>query len=291
MPSSEDTFAPFGAELRLFLSVNFLSSLPADLFQLKNIKELSLRHNELKEIPPAIKKLTTLQQLNIVANRLQYLPWELLELIKTGNLQRLAVRPNPFLVLKSTSNVRLWYSENTEPRLPIAFFSPDYGGEVVPESIRPILVAKGHIQFFDAEGKPTKKSTAPRTADAARVSSLREFSMRTLSRSSLLSQLTDSDLEDCGCPDNVLRLVQKTRTVKESGGRTCNFCSKDFIIHRAEWMEWWDITPHERGLEPRRDRQRLNPLPFLFRTCSWSCALEGAKSETRGPLTRRKSGR
>jgi hypothetical protein len=91
----DDDFHPLLPSLQLFLSGNFLSVLPSELFNLQNITVLSLRNNRLEALSPHISKLHNLVELNISQNRLRFLPWEFLNLIRGGKLQSLTVFPNP----------------------------------------------------------------------------------------------------------------------------------------------------------------------------------------------------
>ncbi|APA08924.1 hypothetical protein SS1G_02751 [Sclerotinia sclerotiorum 1980 UF-70] len=87
----------FEPSLRIILSGNTLTKLPAELFNLNRLVFLSLRSNELQEIPPAIGKLKLLEDLNIAYNKLGYLPYEILDLlVRGGTLYDFQLHPNPF---------------------------------------------------------------------------------------------------------------------------------------------------------------------------------------------------
>lgn len=96
-PVAEDVYTSLEPFLRLFLAGNSLAKVSSELFELSNLKVLSLRNNKLTELPPAIRRLTSLQEVNLSVNRLRYLPWELLWLIKKGDLKHLIIRSNPLL--------------------------------------------------------------------------------------------------------------------------------------------------------------------------------------------------
>ncbi|CAG8482981.1 6521_t:CDS:2 [Ambispora leptoticha] len=89
--------------LKLFLASNNLCSLPGWLWDMNNLKVLSLRNNKLRELPPEISLLSNLVELSVGNNQLSYLPSEILRL---PNLDILNIDPNPFLV-PSTSIVSL----------------------------------------------------------------------------------------------------------------------------------------------------------------------------------------
>jgi Leucine-rich repeat (LRR) protein len=133
--------------------------MPADVFELPCLKVLSLRHNKLKEIPSGLRKLTMLQDLNVAGNRLEYLPWEILGLIKKGDLQQLTVNPNPFKPLKE-SDIHEWYSQTTSgvTTMKQALMAVKYEDRAPPEAWAPVFVATSSVELFDREGfRVTKK--------------------------------------------------------------------------------------------------------------------------------------
>lgn len=108
---NEDVYTSLEPFLRLFLAGNSLVKVSSELFELSSLKVLSLRNNKLTEIPPAIRRLTSLQDINLSVNRLNYLPWELLWLIKKGDLKHLIVRPNPLWQIDD-AEIAQWHSPN-----------------------------------------------------------------------------------------------------------------------------------------------------------------------------------
>ena len=89
------------ATLSIFLGSNALTKLPSALFQLQNLRVLSLRSNKLKFLPPAIGDLHNLSELHIPNNELQYLPAEILRL----KLDVFTWFPNPYLIKPPKSGV------------------------------------------------------------------------------------------------------------------------------------------------------------------------------------------
>ncbi|KAG8215011.1 hypothetical protein J3R82DRAFT_8417 [Butyriboletus roseoflavus] len=79
--------------LKLYLMSNIITSLPPELFSVKNLTVLSLRNNRLTFIPPDICRLTNLHELNISNNRLEFLPWQMRDM----TIEKLLVHPNRFL--------------------------------------------------------------------------------------------------------------------------------------------------------------------------------------------------
>jgi hypothetical protein len=57
--------------------------------------------------------------------------------------------------------------------------------------------------------------------------------------------------------------ILKQAETNDSGGygefMKCNMCKRQYVIARAEWVEWWYIT------------QRLIVMPFRVQVCSWRC--------------------
>lgn len=289
-PVSENVFSSLEPFLRLFLSGNLLTSLPAELFELVTLKVLSLRNNKLTEIPPAIQNLKMLQEINVSVNRLQYLPWEILQLIgKGGELKHLVVHPNPFLQFEE-AEIEEWHHGAWDGRK-----SPDdelkfrdYKGLPPEDAWAPIHVATGPVRRFNMEGLPVTSgksyggSQTQTSVDEthSRVPSLREVSLLACSKSPYFEQLFESDISSY-CPELVTRLLRQTREVRNAGGRKCSVCNRSFVIPRTEWIEWWDCAPHENGLKgPRAPGQKLRPLPFLRRGCSWACVLAARRRST-----------
>ncbi|PWN24989.1 hypothetical protein BDZ90DRAFT_234596 [Jaminaea rosea] len=79
--------------LQLFLHNNSLTRLPSALFEVGNLRVLSLRKNNLTSLPAAIGDLAQLRELNIAGNRLRWLPAEILKL----RLDRFSYWPNAFV--------------------------------------------------------------------------------------------------------------------------------------------------------------------------------------------------
>lgn len=89
------------ATLSIFLGSNALTRLPSALFQLQNLRVLSLRSNKLKSLPPAIGDLHNLSELHVANNELQHFPAEILRL----KLDVFTWFPNPYLVRPPNSGV------------------------------------------------------------------------------------------------------------------------------------------------------------------------------------------
>ncbi|KAJ0416579.1 hypothetical protein BJY00DRAFT_230155 [Aspergillus carlsbadensis] len=287
-PITEEVYSSLQPFLRLFLAGNGLPCLTSELFELDALRVLSLRNNKLTEVPPAIRRLTKLQELNLSVNRLQFLPWELLWLIKKGDLKQLTVRPNPLLQIEE-SQVSQWHlSTEPEPETETqdAMRSCEYTGPPPEEAWAPIHVATGPITRYDMEGFPipetpsnhnphtlSQSEPATEAQPPSRVPSLREVALLTFSKSTSPSD-TDLIPEDDtpGFPNLMLRLLRIARDVRNAGGRSCSICHRSFVIARAEWIEWWDCSTYENGLKgARASGERLRPLPFRRLGCSLGC--------------------
>ncbi|KAL3477751.1 hypothetical protein BJX99DRAFT_257123 [Aspergillus californicus] len=274
-PISEEGYGSLQPFLRLFLAGNALTTLPGELFELDSLRVLSLRNNKLTEIPPAIRRLTKLQELNLSVNRLQYLPWELLWLIKKGDLKHLTVRPNPLLQLQE-SEIAHWHlpqepqDEDTQDEIP-TLKACEYTGPPPEESWAPIHIATGPIHRFNMEGIPIPDSQPLRAPELqSRVPSLREAALLSFSKSTYFDMIPDDEMADF--PALMLRLLRGARDVRAAGGRSCSVCHRSFVIARTEWVEWWDCSTYENGLKgPRPSGERLRALPFRRLGCSFGC--------------------
>ncbi|KAL6237726.1 hypothetical protein BDW75DRAFT_203561 [Aspergillus navahoensis] len=282
-PISEEVYSSLQPFLRLFLSGNSLNSLPGELFELGNLHVLSLRNNKLAEIPPAIRRLTKLQELNVAVNRLSVLPWELLWLIKKGDLKHLTVRPNPLTEINDpATKIAQWHltRENGNEMKHEAELGDlravEYEGPAPEEAWAPIHVATGPVQRSNMDGVPiadttaTNSSALPQFQSLSRVPSLREVALLSFSKSTYLDTLPDDEL--ALFPDLALRLFLHARDVRSAGGRSCSVCHRSFVIARTEWIEWWDCSTYENGLKgPRASGEKLRPLPFRRLGCSLGC--------------------
>ncbi|EER23293.1 Leucine Rich Repeat family protein [Coccidioides posadasii C735 delta SOWgp] len=285
-PISEEGYSPLEPFLRLYLAQNRLTLLPREMFDLQGLMVLSLRQNELNEIPCAIQKLTNLQDLNLAVNRLEHLPWELLSLMQKGDLKRLTVHPNPFIQLDEL-NIAEWFWDVEEGDAPVSErLKPNtYSGDANPKVWLPIHIANSPVSYFDMEGHPLSHSdTLP---PPNRAQSLRELSLQACLRSPQVSHFLDLTILDApeeehpDFPAFVVRLLRLAKQVKLTGDRTCSVCARTYVVPRAEWVEWWDCTPYENGSKiPRVAGQRLWPLPFLRRGCSWACGRDIQDKQT-----------
>jgi hypothetical protein len=262
--------------LRIFLPNNSLSTLHNDIFELSNLKVLSLRNNKLTELPSTIRRLTSLQVLNLSVNRLTYLPWELLKLMQKGELKHLTVRPNSFFPIEEAQIAEWHYNANkkqTEEERDEDLFSfqlrfdhdeSSTTSDLLWDSIH---VATGPTTFLNMEGNPIN---APTITASNAAPSLRELSLRAVSKLPYLEQATDEELAEY--PALLVPLLRQARQVRAAGGQPCSVCDREFVIPRTEWLEWWDITPCENGMKmPRHSGERLRPLPFRRLGCSLSC--------------------
>lgn len=295
LPVSEEAYTPLQPFLRLFLFGCALTAVPGELFELDNLRVLSLRNNNVTEIPPAIRRLTMLQELNLSVNQLSTLPWELLWLIRRGDLKLLVVHPNPLLRFGET-DVAQWHYANHKTSsgqdeascLPTTANNDSlrfdcYDGPPPEESWAPIHIATSAVRFLSMDGlslsllppharlpcssEECGNATGPRSC---RVPSLRELALLGLSQSSYLDQMQDFEMQ---CfPELTRRLLRLARDVRLAGGRCCSVCHRSFVVARTEWLEWWDCSTYENGLkQPRRPGELLRPLPFRRLGCSWAC--------------------
>ncbi|PKY06566.1 leucine rich repeat domain protein [Aspergillus campestris IBT 28561] len=268
-PISEDVYSSLRPFLRMFLAGNSLSDVPGDLFDLDALRVLSLRNNRLTEIPPAIRKLTMLQEVNLAVNELRFLPWELLWLIKKGDLKHLTVRPNPLWRIDE-AEITHWFSLDgapaTSPEEALTLHT--YEGPAPEEAWAPIHVATGPVRLFNMEG--VMVDAPPTNTNESRVPSLREVSLLAFTQSPFSDLVSDTDMANC--PGLVPSLLRQARAVRNGGGRCCTVCHRSFVIARAEWIEWWDCSVYENGLKgPRSSGEKLRPLPFRRLGCSWAC--------------------
>ena len=275
-PVSEDVFTSLQPFLSIYLPNNSLSTLHKDLFELSNLKVLSLRNNKLTEIPSTICKLTALEVLNLSVNQLAYLPWEIVKLMQQGELKHLTLRPNPFLAFEH-SQIAKWHYNKKEAESDQNLSSPVLlqGPEDESEGWGPVHLATGPITYMDMEGNPmgdssSRNSKPGLTSPVNDAPSLREVALRAVSKLPYLEQATDEELAEY--PALIVPLLKQAREVRATGGKCCSVCQREYVIPRAEWMEWWDFSPFENGMKiARSPGQILRPVPLRRFGCSLSC--------------------
>ncbi|KAJ5247829.1 hypothetical protein N7468_002812 [Penicillium chermesinum] len=264
-PISEDAYTSLQPFLSIYLPGNSLMFLPTEIFELKDLKVLSVRNNKLRELPSAIRKLTSLEVLNIAVNQLSELPWDLMRLMQAGELKHFTAHPNPFPSI-----------EHAEIRDGVAIDSIPFDHyKIAPlDAWSPVHVATGPVTQLDLEGRRIESSSASVSGHSKSAApSLRELALRAVSKLPELDLLTDEELEEY--PALLIPLMRQVKKIRASGSQQCSVCRREFIMPRTEWIEWWDCVPHENGMKrPRTSGEKLRPLPFKRLGCSWACIPE-----------------
>lgn len=242
-----------------------------ELFELKDLRVLSVRNNKLREVSPMIRHLTSLEVLNIAVNRLTYLPWELLQLVRCGELKHLTANPNPFPTIEQ-AEITTWHRkpqmEESAAANSVCF---DQYEETPADAWHALHVATGPFIRLDMEGRCIESSSIPASmVPHANAPSLREVALRAVSKLPDVEHITDDELADF--PALVIPLIHQVRKIRAAGGQQCSVCQADYVLPRVEWLEWWDCIPHENGMKrPRASGEKLRPLPFKRFGCSWAC--------------------
>ncbi|KAG9230631.1 hypothetical protein BJ875DRAFT_431267 [Amylocarpus encephaloides] len=331
-PVAEGVFSQLEPKLKVFLASNALKTLPAELFKLESLTALSLRSNSFKELPPAIGNLQGLKELSISQNRLRFLPFEILELFSVQScLENLQLHPNPFYepqfppghleVEEIQNKIELGSRTRTRPRRgAVSCVQPSgtrrswhprwkvtykarteirylgLGGELVKGAVFPDSSSPTHPRnvprnsLLVANPAQPHYPPEPRGAYHSHAPSLLEVALNSCSNSPQLPRLSSFLHEDC--PPYLSELLAKTAAKKESGGSKCTMCNRNFIIPRAEWIEWWEITKilnHKTiasmasaaspltHMENERDVLE-SMVPLMRRSCSWLCVPQQQES-------------
>lgn len=287
-PGSDSAYTPLAAELRLYLGNNSFTQLPPVVFQLDNLKVLSIRQNQLSTIPGAIRNLQKLGELNVSANKLQYLPYEIIEMYNGRNL-KLLLDPNPWIPIPRM--------EDLLQDLPFLY---------VERNTRWFSLFRAGVQRateYGPTGRPLSPAKTAHTTQHTRSPHLTEAALRKLlldreSAEDLLALYSDR------LSDNVKTSLESLSQCQSPGqglGRKCTFCHRDMIQPRLSWLEWWSIddveTPHfgdkveNNVYEERpkllfgdeyREAREIEPRPFLREACGCITQLEGLQKEVIG---------
>ncbi|KAG9622337.1 hypothetical protein KCV04_g13325, partial [Aureobasidium melanogenum] len=301
-----DHFAPLTPNIKLFLSKNDLQQLPSELWNLGNLAVLSLRSNSLTEISPSIGRLRNLHELNVAGNQLSFLPFELLALVENKLVQLSLspnpfVQPLPLPTSTMLRNVpskpddclrelhRLRVRcpdidmrvSSHEALLHRLYASRLYTASQGPKS-KSTYVASSSTTFFEIDGsvvRPrfrayTAYSTPDYSASFERPSppsslqsaapSLFELSARACARSQYVGQLSALLPEDASPPVNTA--ISKVIESKQLGMQHCSVCNKQFLVPRAQWVDYYYVGPGSEMCSPSELFR-----PFLRKSCSWVC--------------------
>ena len=88
----------------LYLNGNKLTELPAEISDLRELRELGVNNNQLVGLPTSVHRLTKLEELYLSENKLTELPAEISDL---RELRELGVRHNPLTVDAVTRALKL----------------------------------------------------------------------------------------------------------------------------------------------------------------------------------------
>jgi hypothetical protein len=154
-------------------------------------------------------------------------------------------------------------------RTPVSYF--DQSGSLMPGSPAPPTSSASPITETSrgAHGFPPTTFTPPSTSS---THSLLTTSLHTALRYKHHEDLTISDLRDrIGEPipavvDALLEQAEENDCAGYGVFRKCNVCHKEYVMRRAEWVEWWCV-------------QGMVHLPFRVIVCGWGCVPEGMRVE------------
>jgi hypothetical protein len=116
-PPAPGQFRSLVPEHKVFLGQNKLHRLFSELFDVRDIAQLYVRHNRIEELPQDIAKLVNLDTLDVAYNNIKHLPFEIVKLLQPhGELTRLTTFNNPLLAPMSPERFRRtdWEKEENE---------------------------------------------------------------------------------------------------------------------------------------------------------------------------------
>lgn len=323
-PVTEGVFTRLEPKLKIFLALNQLTTLPGELFNLDRLTVLSLRGNRLRELPPGVGRLSNLKELNLSQNGLRYLPHEILELFsEKSRLNTLHLHPNLFhepqfpvseadVEKEEEVQYKIGLGNRTtvgRRRGAICAVSPDQPRRSWHTQWKITYQARTEVRFMNIHGDLVKgpsflvnaealesahnkipvadmnDSPEPPTSEdvLSRAPSLLEVALAACAKTPQLPFLADFLPEDA--PPTLRGLLIEVAEKKESGGSKCTICSRNFIVPRTEWIEWWEIA---KVLESNSTASAASPLrqmenerdvlekmvPLMRRGCSWLCVPE-----------------
>ena len=283
-PVSEAYFEELAQPLELTLSHNQLEKIPEEVYNLTNLKFLSVRANDITEILPSISRLRRMTTLGVGGNKLRWLPAELIGLMST-NLSQVTTHGNPFINPILSAERALKERDFTFPSwsdMPLCRFRSETAylnidGTCIPGwAPAPSQVAESVPSQNANDQRPT--FVGPAAEEKNHTPSLFDLSLRACYHAPNLAQLPY--LLPSTCPPSIPRLLKHAWRVNVAGGMQCSICAKSYLIPRTEWMEWWHCPQI-----PSSTWHGNPPIPFIKRGCSWACApnqTDGTGSEVIG---------
>ncbi|EXJ92525.1 hypothetical protein A1O3_01077 [Capronia epimyces CBS 606.96] len=214
VPGMLDTGTNLEPHLRLYLGNNLFIKFPTPILDLRNLRYLSLRQNNLTYIPPTIRELVNLEYLNVAGNSLTELPFEIIELVKFHQLQQLTTHPNP------------WKQVGTS-------------AELIPgwDLLHEVPLTGDHFfRHASSQHHPESDSMVERHFKSA--PSLTEMVLRQLSKIDPLQKINIRGLMPPDSPTSVLRNLD---TLTHRPGQRCTTCKRPLVLAGKEWIEWWYV--------------------------------------------------
>jgi hypothetical protein len=146
-----------------------------------------------------------------------------------------------------------------------------------------IFLAPSKIRYLDSDSSVVRSLTAcspngnntwetpvfepqhpPTTQASTTAPSLFELALRSAQISYDLRDVSTTLARST--PPNVVRALEEAARGAEYGNERCSTCTREFVIARAEWLEYW-FHGHE-----YYDLSEEKILPFKRKACSWDCA-------------------
>ncbi|KYG41030.1 hypothetical protein M433DRAFT_508296 [Acidomyces richmondensis BFW] len=158
-----------------------------------------------------------------------------------------------------------------------------------------IYLASSGIHFFAVDGTPVRRPIAlasecadfsvqldpsdsrPPASERFSVPSLLELALRRLQASVNLQQDVLPYLNHVDISPNLSAAIHNAAKNRNGlGNDLCHVCGRQYIIARAQWVEYWFI-----GFSSQMELTPETVLPFLRRACSWACAKPSERGEHR----------
>lgn len=159
------------------------------------------------------------------------------------------------------------------------------GDDLQPCKEELIYLASSAVKYYGVDGTPVRLANGqqgiddwtasmdptidePQTLASKSTPTLFELCLQTLQRHCDLSDFAKPNTPDFGLsPTVTAALRQAAANLASVGNETCSTCGRQYIIARAEWMEYWF-----NGFPAQQELNAETVLPFLRKACSWGCA-------------------
>lgn len=144
----------------------------------------------------------------------------------------------------------------------------DDKGELVPNSPPAPSSLPEHQSILapvKSESKASMPSIAGSVAGRSGAPSLKEACLRVCVRNASFKDI--DNIMPADAPQAIWNAIERAKRTKDDYITQCSVCWRQYVMPRAEWIEYWHCEPDSLSCTTENIA-----VPLLRRVCSWGCA-------------------